>query len=296
MRCKLCGNDKLVKIKTIKVTEIQDYYDYYDIDISRYFNGDEFFLYQCTRCQVKSFVNALPGDSEFYEHLSKFSWYYEEDKEEFKKAIELIFKYNPRKILEIGAGFGFFLEKIKEAYEVKASEYSKKAIESLKSKGISLDNESDTYDFIVCFQVMEHIDNLEEFLAFVDKKLEFGGHVFICVPNNDSDFFKETFSALDYPPHHMHQFNEYALKYVAKILNYAIVDYWTESLRIEHYTDQIRNRRKKIKNIFQIGGNMLWDRISTKIIDLLDYLLLPYFYNNKVNGHTHGILLKKEVM
>jgi len=210
--------------------------------------------------------------------------YYESDKAEFRKAIELISKYRPKKILEIGAGRGYFLEKIKNSFQVKAIEYSKRNLSLLKSKNIPLDEEDDTYNFIVSFQVFEHVDNLQDLLNFVDKKLENFGYLLISVPNNDSPYFQETFDVLDYPPHHMHQFNEYSLKYIAKVLNYELLEYWVEPMRIEHFGAIIRQRRKKIMHNI---------RLVSKILSLIDYLLIPYYYDSKAIGHTHMILLQK---
>jgi SAM-dependent methyltransferase len=281
MKCKLCGNEKLIKMQTINVDNIQVGYE---INVSKYFMSNEFVEYKCSNCQINFFDNAIPGDSEFYDFLQEQPMYYETDKGEFRRAIELISKYSPSKLLEIGAGRGYFLEKIKDSYEVRASEYSKKSLNYLKSKNISLDKDNDLYDFIVSFQVFEHVDNLRDLLNFVDRKLEASGHLFITVPNNDSNYFQETFDILDYPPHHMYQFNEYALKYIAKEMNYELLEYWIEPMRIEHYSSIIRQRRKKIIHKF---------KFVSKVFSLIDYLLIPYNYDSKAIGHTHGILLQK---
>ena len=281
MKCKLCGSEKLIKTQNISTNNIQIGYK---INVKKYFKSDEFIEYRCSNCQIKSFDNVIPGDSEFYDFLQEQPMYYESDKGEFRKAIELISKYSPNKLLEIGAGRGYFLEKIKNSFEVRASEYSEKSLIYLKSKNVLLDKDNDSYDFIVSFQVFEHVDNLKELLSFVDRKLEANGYLFVTVPNNDSDYFQETFDILDYPPHHMHQFNEYALKYIAKEMNFELLEYWIEPMRIEHYSSIIRQRRKRIMHKF---------KFVSKVFSLLDYLLLPYNYDNKETGHTHGILLQK---
>lgn len=281
MKCKLCGCEKMIKLRSIDVKYIQSFYK---IDISKYFRNDQFIQYMCTNCQIKSFDGVIPADSAFYDYIQELPMYYESDKYEFKKAIECILKYKPKKILEIGAGRGYFLEKIKDSFEVRATEYSEKSLKYLKSKGIQLDKDDDTYDFIVSFQVLEHVDNLADLLNFIDKKLETNGYLFISVPNNDSLYFQETFDILDYPPHHMHQFNEHSLKYIAKILNYKLLEYWTEPIRIEHFGFIIRHRRKKIMHRF---------KFISKFLSVLDYLFLPYMYDKNIPGHTHMVLLQK---
>jgi len=288
MKCKLCGSKRMVKLNTIYANEIKLAYKMnFKIDVSKFFVSDVVYLYKCLDCDIKSFYGVRPGDSDFYDYLQEFPMYYESDKPEFRQALNYIAKYNPSKILEIGAGKGFFLEKLKNTFEVRASELSKKSMEVLKEKGISLDTEQDTYDFICSFQVVEHIDNLGDLLSFIDKKLRVGGLLFISVPNNDSPYFQETFDVLDYPPHHLHQFSKKALLSIGNILKYELIDYWVEPMRIEHFVSIIRHRRKKIMNRF---------KFISKAFSLVDYFLIPYIYNfykDVIPGHTHGALFKK---
>lgn len=250
-------------------------------------NHHSFDLYQCQVCGIKSFDKVLPADSELNSALQELPFYYEESKGEFNYAIELISRLVPKKILEIGAGRGYFLEKLKNSYDVRAVEYSDKSLMFLQEKNIKFDEKGLTYDFICAFQVMEHIENLTEFLKFCDEKLEVNGCLLILVPNNDSSYFTETINVLDFPPHHLHQFNEKALKYIAKVLNKEIIEYWQEPLRIEHYTCMIRVRRNKMMHRFPFIRRLFY---------IMDYLLIPYFYdrNRKEPGHTHAVLLQKK--
>ena len=199
-------------------------------------------------------------------------YYYEELKKEFLFAIKKIGELNPKNILEVGAGRGYFLKKIKNNFSVKASELSEKSIQHLKKEGIELDTPKDIYDFICSFQVFEHVDDIKGILDFCDKKLVSGGYILISVPNNASEYFQEIFCCLDYPPHHMHQYSKKSLESIGRVMNYEVIDYWTESIRIEHFAAIIREKREIITKNSKYRG------IIKKMAHLLDIVLLPYFF------------------
>lgn len=282
MRCKFCGSERTIKIQTIEVKTIKKFYK---INIDRFFTSPDFHLYRCLNCDLRMYNNIIPGDSDFYDYIQNTTLYYEEDKNEFEYAISKIQELNPKTILEIGAGAGFFLEKLLNGFDIRASEFSEKSKLILKQKNISLDEEGLKYDFICSFQVFEHVEDLNKILEFCNNKLNKNGYLLISVPNEDSDYNKEIFNWLNYPPHHTLRFSKQSLYNIAKIINYQVIDYWYEPLRIEHFKSLVRERRNKV-----ISGYS----IVKKILSVLDLLLVPYFYQpNIAIGHTHAILLKK---
>ncbi|PRM94475.1 hypothetical protein CJ673_06185 [Aliarcobacter cryaerophilus] len=282
MKCKLCHSCKIIKLKSINSVEIKSKYK---IDIKRFFTKETFEHFKCLTCNLKFFDNVLTGDSLFYDQLQENTSYYEKDKVEFDYALSKIAQINPSKILEIGAGRGYFAEKIKDSYNIKVSEFSQKSMKYLKEKNISFDEKHDTYDFICAFQVLEHVEDINSFLNYIDSKLNENGSLLISVPNNDSEYFKNVFDVLDYPPHHMYQFSSKSLHYIGKKMNYSLKDYWTEPMRIEHYFNIIKAKRFKL---------MKAQPIKKTFFALFDYLLTPYFHDDNLLGHTHAILFKKE--
>ncbi|MBN2964468.1 class I SAM-dependent methyltransferase [Sulfurospirillum sp. T05] len=281
MKCKMCKSTRIVRLEVVESIHIKEKYKF---DVARFFQQEKFDLLKCLDCDLKFFNKVVSGDSLFYDLLQENEFYYEKEKAEFDFALSKIAHLNPKKILEIGAGKGCFVEKIKDYYDVRVSEFSKKSIDFLEKNNVTFDSSNDTYDFICAFQVLEHVERLDIFLEFIDSKLEDNGYLLLSVPNNDSEYFKNVFDALDYPPHHMYQFSRKALHSIGVKLHYSVEDYWTEPLRIEHYFSIIKSKRLKLMKAHPIKRNFF---------SLFDYLLAPYFYDKSQIGHTHAILFQK---
>ena len=288
--CPMCGSTRSIKIIEHDSSFLAQFYeDLYKVDVTRFLPEPVVGTYRCTDCDLKVHRPALPGDSNFYDEMQKFPFYYEESKPEFTYAVNQVLKMNPASILEMGCGSGKFLKKISTAFNVKGSEHSQKSIEILQQTGISLDTPSDTYDFICSFQVLEHVEDVNGFLTTATEKLHDGGHLLVTVPNNDSKYYQERFGILDYPPHHLTQWSRKALYSIADIFGLTVVEYYEEPLRIEHYQALIKSRRKSISKgkiktlVAKIAGIILDGVITPYMIDMVNY-----------PGHTHGILLRKD--
>lgn len=107
------------------------------------------------------------------------------------------------KILEIGSGYGIFVEIMEqEGYSIEGIEISdvRREISShfCKSKiygyNIMIDeipqHMLNKYDTIVLFHVLEHISKPEDFLSQIKKMLKKGGNIIIEVPNLDDHMLK----------------------------------------------------------------------------------------------------------
>ena len=285
--CRLCGSNDLAVLATIPAAKLKACYAF---DTGRFFPRPDVELLGCLACGMKAFGNALPGDSDFYDRLQAIANYYEDDKAEFEHALATIASLRPASVLDVGAGAGLFLDKIKgiPSLRVRASELSDKSLASLRSRGIAIDTEDDRYDFICSFQVFEHIADLRGILGFCDGKLLPGGHLLVSVPNPDSPLFRETFAYLDYPPHHMNRFSKQALESVGRILGYASVDYWQEPLRIEHFSSVVKGRRQKLL----VGGRLRW--VRERLGALADTILLPMLHGSRAEiGHSHTMVFRK---
>lgn len=289
-KCSLCGSTRLISESTWDSSHIKKLYkSQYNFNAENYFPEKHFSTYRCIDCDLRSHHPAKCGTGEFYDHMQQFEFYYETEKPEYSYAIDKLIETKGTKILDIGCGEGNYLKKIKDTFLVRAAEYSEKSKRKLADAGIVMDEENDKYDFIVSFQVLEHVENTHEFIEFAVNKLNLGGHLLITVPNFDSRYSKESFSLLDYPPHHMTQWSKASIYNIAELFNLKLVDYYTEPLRIEHYYGLIKGRRDRIANK-GIKGKI--QKFSTL---LLDSFFAPYFFD-QVNypGLTHGALYKKD--
>ena len=288
-QCTLCRGTDYVSVRYCTSADVvHRYYERLKIDVSNYFVEPKFTLTQCCNCDLQSYFPSQCGDDSFYRQLQTSPQYYEENKPEFCFAREILQKIKPKKILEIGCGVGHFLRSVNRAYIVAGSETNSNAVAILQNDGILLDTVDSKYDFILAFQVLEHVFDVRQFLKETVDKLEIGGHLLLTVPNPEGEYLQEVDDVLDYPPHHMTRWSMRSLENIAQFFPLAkVVDYY-EPIRIEHYRDVLVSRRHKI------AGRGIYGRIMRRLGDCFDALYTPYSYGkcNKV-GHTHGIVFVK---
>jgi SAM-dependent methyltransferase len=173
----------------------------------------------CRHCGF-GFANPFKaGDAEFY-NLANADVSYPKAKWEFRRTIAAL-KASRRpnaSVLEVGAGDGFFLDLLGaeslEPGKVTAVEYNAKSIRNLESRGHrtitrdirdqAFDGDRDAFDFIFMFQVVEHMDGLDQLFSRLCELLKPGGSVFIAVPNRHRIEYQEAHaSVLDMPPNHV---------------------------------------------------------------------------------------------
>jgi len=128
------------------------------------------------------------------------------------------------RILDIGCGDGYFLEEAKKmGWEVYGTEYTDTAIEVCSKKGIQMHQgklnpdyyDSNYFDVITSFEVLEHINNPSEEVKNIYSVLRTGGLVYLTTPNfNAIERFilKDEYSVICYPEHLSY--------YTPKTLNY----------------------------------------------------------------------------
>ena len=290
MSCRLCGNNKYIKLRSYYTKDIiKIYQDIFSLDVREYFKEDRLDLYQCAECSLQYFPNGVEGKSDFYEQLSKIDWYYMKDKYEYDYAIKKIISAKPESILEIGCGKGYFLDRVKDSFFVRATEQNLEAIEELKAKGIMLDDNQTKYDFIVSFQVLEHVKDIGDFIAWLRDKLNPGGHLLLTIPNPDSAYMKEFFQITDFPPHHINRIPKEALYALGELFNLKVVDYFEEPMNDIHLRQIFEERQKCF---LQADSNT----ISQQIVQSVATAILPFVREVlPFKGHTHGVLLRNEV-
>jgi len=165
-------------------------------------------IIQCTKCnniQLEP-IPTIEEDKKFYNknlqmknikikfQINKLK---KKSQEDTKRRIKFISKFLKKdsKILEIGSGYGFFLEGMqKHGYEIEGIEVSKERLEYAKKKklkifDINLLDDSSTilkkYDLIVSFHVLEHIVDPKKFLKEIRTMLKSKGKIIFEVPNSN---------------------------------------------------------------------------------------------------------------
>ncbi len=199
------------------------------LDLKDYFlTGEKFEIYEDSETEV---LYTLPQPIEnlgkYYESKnyishtdgkkSIFERFYQMAKSiNLNNKLELINKVGSgKKILDYGCGVGDFLEHLqKNGYDVLGMEPNDSARRIAQSKvGIEkvtsteLEQNTEKYDVITLWHVLEHIPNLKEIITELKKHLTKSGILVVAVPNHqsyDAKYYGEHWAAYDVPRHLWH--------------------------------------------------------------------------------------------
>ena len=199
------------------------------LDLKDYFlTGEKFEIYEDSETEV---LYTLPQPIEnlgkYYESKnyishtdgkkSIFERFYQMAKSiNLNNKLELINKVgNGKKILDYGCGVGDFLEHLqKNGYDVLGMEPNDSARRIAQSKvGIEkvtsteLEQNTEKYDVITLWHVLEHIPNLNEIIQQLKNHLSENGRLIIAVPNHqsyDAKYYGKYWAAYDVPRHLWH--------------------------------------------------------------------------------------------
>jgi SAM-dependent methyltransferase len=172
------------------------------------------------------------GDADFYQiaYEGQGSGSYPVDRWEYGESLaicrSLSGSFDSAACLEIGAGDGAFVRRLVGAgvppRAITALEYSNFGREAITSKcpGVSVRHGDELnllpdgwYSHIFLFQVLEHLGDLDSFLARLRQLLKPGGSVLISVPNPRRIEFNELNGLLlDTPPNHVSRFSNGAVE------------------------------------------------------------------------------------
>ena len=185
-----------------------------DIDVSGYFRG--LTVIQLRVCNDTGYRFYYPmdiyGDDAFYQHLQKTGLYYLKEKWEYDKAISLIGE--GKRVLEIGSGAGFFMQKLKAGRHAQliGLELNTQQVELAKTNGLNVVNEyiedfsaknPASFDVVVALQVLEHVPEVGSFVSASLAALKPGGQLIYCVPYNNPYLYRhDLWHTLNLPPHH----------------------------------------------------------------------------------------------
>lgn len=120
------------------------------------------------------------------------------------------------KLLDLGCGTGAFLKKMHDAgWQVQGLEPDESAAMIARERsGLQVDTpenlhalQSDSFDAITLWHVLEHVHTLTEYLQTLHRILKKDGVLFIAVPNHtslDARHYQEAWAAYDVPRHLYH--------------------------------------------------------------------------------------------
>jgi 2-polyprenyl-3-methyl-5-hydroxy-6-metoxy-1,4-benzoquinol methylase len=219
MKCVLCEN----KSMTIITKKVRD--------------ASKNKVIKCKKC-AHTQLYPIPlrnEDQKFYDnnlqeknqkHSNSLKDHREKSRIDTKRRIDFVSKICKKKdkILEIGSGYGFFLEGMKEkGFNITGLEVSKerrkisKKVTKAEILNINLMDENleiGKFDVIVFFHVLEHISDSVNFLKNLKKILNKKGKIIIEVPNYD-DFqinLNLAYKNWHFQRAHIHYFTSKTLK------------------------------------------------------------------------------------
>ena len=294
MACPLCNQKKYLNLRQDDIKNLSKLWQQqFGFDaFSEVALGETINKLACFECGLIYYYPEFFGDATFYSKLSQHDWYYESDKWEFDRAVEIVQKIRPKSILEIGCGAGEFLQKVFSGVEYSLGlDFNETALTSARQKGLNVRNENiqnlkDSFDMIVMFEVLEHLESPFDIMKAIESKLNPGGVLIIAVPNPDGYLKDMGVVLLDMPPHHNTGWKKETFDYLAQKLGMQILSYETEPLRYVHY-------QSLLSTLIQQGSKSFFLK---KVQQVLARLFTPFLFtlgSHKLVGQTHLVSLKK---
>ena len=245
-------------------TIIQQYETEYKIDVKRFFvNIENVSIYKCLDSGYRFyFPESIIGDARLYEDLQKVSdVYYMKWKWEFEIAQKFV-KANDA-LLDIGCGSGNFLVSQKnKTSNLFGLEFNDLAIKKCKDNGLNIFKEyieehaksnSEKYDVVTSFQVLEHVFDIKSFIENNLKVLKTGGKLVIGVPHSNPYLYKkDMMHTLNLPPHHMGLWDEKAFQSLPQFFNMKLEGIYIEPLlELEYWLKLNYNIKIKLPALLQ---------------------------------------------
>ncbi len=277
--CPLTGDQHIQVLEDIPTSLLVDCYQRdLGIDTAPEFPGVERLqLCRSLNSQVLFFHPTVTGSSDFYEQLQNCDWYYPTDKYEYQRAANWI-KPGDR-VLDIGCGAAHFATYIPDACyhglepHVPPGFHARHAGPHILSENMTRHamTNSQTYDVVCAFQVLEHMGDPQSFLIAALACLKPDGLLIIAVPNAESYITRIPNFVLNAPPHHMTWWNPNALCHLADYfklsildLAYAPVEAWETRLYWMH----------RISSMFSLHANSYFTASpSRRLFNMAAYLV-----------------------
>jgi len=200
---------------------------------------DDCRILKCAHCGFGFSWPYVAGDATFYNLANPYASY-PSAKWEFNRTVQALKSrdVSGATILDVGAGEGFFLDLVSPGLikpeNVTAVEYNDGSIMKLRKRGYTtlstdirnapFDGKQAAFDFIFLFQVIEHMDRLDELFNRLRYLLKPGGSIFVAVPNHRRVEYQESHdSVLDMPPNHIGRWTPNAFREIGKRCGLQVV-------------------------------------------------------------------------
>jgi len=266
----LTNSSNVVKLCSFSVNRICNDYSRMGINVERFFKADLVHLYECVDSGYRFYYPfSCIGDASFYEDLSLNRTNYYSNR--WEHGVTMKYLNSNDSVLEIGSGFGAFLNRIKsENIKGKGLELNPYAVKQCVQSGLDVYDRlvndeasvnANSYSIVCCFQVLEHITDVNSFIESSISLLKMNGKLIIGVPNNNPYLFiSDKYHTLNLPPHHAGLWNGKALKYLEQIFSIKLVSLEYEPLNVA-YVDflnvQLKNANFLVRLVVRIGHKVI---------------------------------------
>ena len=205
------------------------------------FDGDHVEVWRCDDCGFWFAHPFVAGTPDIYNLITAGHEHYPSSRFEFELTLAAL-PTRPLSILEIGAGRGAFLRRAQSAGVIRravATEYDHGSIAAIASlpdvdalalTPIELAEQTDErFDAVCLFQVLEHMDRLDEVFAALRKLTAQHGELFIGVPNEASVTMQEERTGFwEMPPNHVGRWTRSALERIAGRHGFRMIEHRDE--------------------------------------------------------------------
>jgi SAM-dependent methyltransferase len=247
-------------------------------------------MYRCSQCDVEYSWPFISGDLNYYNNHASYKNIEIETQsgnippanlaiaDKIKKIILLLLKNNKEntklKVLDYGCGVGWYAALIKQmGHEVIAVDFNPEMtriarklfnINAYVTSLAELKKNANTFNLIICNQVLEHVESPVELLILFEQLLEKNGKLFISVPNRNfirakSKLISGKLPEANYPPHHISYWNNNSLDFAMRKAGFSTV-----VTTIQNYPESMQTENK-LKRYF--SNNLA--KLISKIVDFI---------------------------
>ena len=218
--CKLCGNY-----------------------MTPHYKAKGFLICKCSHCsfeQVKmdSYAERFEYEASYFDN-SKYR-----DltalRHEHKRRISILKKYatSDSKVVDYGCATGEFVEYACKEFDISGCDVSEDAIRIAQEKYPTISekfslvdnflNESDQYDMVTLWDVLEHIEYPLNMTIQLSEKVKEGGYLILSTPNIGSLFARimKSYWPFMTPPEHLVFFTKRSMAYLAKKAGFDICEWY----------------------------------------------------------------------
>ncbi len=276
----------------------------YSLAIKRLWKQDTGYFLRCKICSFGFGYPFIGGDDKFYDIVHEQADY-PKNRWEYDLTINEFFKRYPvLKILDIGAGAGYFLDKVNcpQKFAMEGSETNRTL---LKQKGYHvftnddapIEKNRESFNYITMFQVLEHISEFENILITANRLSILQGTLIISVPDCDAMILQEKLTGYpDIFPNHINKWTPQSLELVLNKFGFKKEDVMYEPASIRKFFDSVHlkiSHKATIKGTFAANIYTIKNK-KVRILLLLFYSLfvlpslIPYY--KKLSGRGSFLL------